>query len=128
MQATWSGSSLEAYCNQVETCTKIALSCTENDSHRRPSIKDIVDMLKESEIKVAKVINIIIYFWQAEGSDDLLIWSGHHFTTFAIMCTIFFSSFLRIVVQLYRSLLGFKCLLITYSGLLSSKLDKHVVC
>lgn len=104
LEKTWSGSSLEAYCNQVEACTRIALSCTENDSHRRPSIKDIIDMLKESEIKIAKVINIIICFWQ-KGSfvkvcrgSDLLVGK----TSFHYICDHVYNVFRRqIVVQLY---------------------------
>lgn len=125
LQTTWSGSSLEAYCNQVETCTKIALSCTENDSHRRPSIKDIIDMLKESEIKVTKVINIIIFI---SGRKVPLYgrWRSFHLvrTSFHYICDrVFLFQFLTNCYLTVPIPLGFKCLLITNSGLLSSKLD-----
>ncbi|KAJ1265022.1 hypothetical protein BS78_08G046200 [Paspalum vaginatum] len=50
LQETWSGSSLEAYCHQVETCIQIALSCVETDAHKRPDILKVIHMLHEVEI------------------------------------------------------------------------------
>ncbi|KAJ1267060.1 hypothetical protein BS78_07G026900 [Paspalum vaginatum] len=52
LQATWRGSLLDAYCNQVERCIEIALSCVEYDSNKRPSIMDITKMLNETETEI----------------------------------------------------------------------------
>ncbi|VAH25541.1 unnamed protein product [Triticum turgidum subsp. durum] len=50
LQATSSSSQpLEAYCQQVNMCTKIALSCMETDRDKRPTILDIIDKLNETE-------------------------------------------------------------------------------
>ena len=62
MQATWSGSSLEAYCHQVETCTKIALNCMQQDSQKRPNVLQIIDELNKIETAIGKVSKIIILF------------------------------------------------------------------
>ncbi|OEL14352.1 putative receptor-like protein kinase [Dichanthelium oligosanthes] len=52
-----SGSSLEAYCQQVERCIEIALKCVENDRDRRPNIMDIIDKLNETETLMNKSRN-----------------------------------------------------------------------
>lgn len=56
LRNTWSGSSLEAYCNQVETCTEIALNCLEEDSQKRLDILSIIDKLNRTETDIDKVI------------------------------------------------------------------------
>ncbi|CAL5032475.1 unnamed protein product [Urochloa decumbens] len=48
-QTTCSSGFLPEACLQVETCTKIALSCLENDSDRRPDIVKITDKLNKIE-------------------------------------------------------------------------------
>ncbi|CAO2148610.1 unnamed protein product [Urochloa humidicola] len=55
LQATWSGSLLEAYCHQVERCTQIAQKCVEKDSMKRHGIVRIIDMLNEVEADIAKL-------------------------------------------------------------------------
>lgn len=42
----------EAYCEQVNICTEIALSCMETDRHKRPTIADIVYRLNGIEILI----------------------------------------------------------------------------
>uniref|UniRef100_A0ACD5V7H0 Uncharacterized protein n=1 Tax=Avena sativa TaxID=4498 RepID=A0ACD5V7H0_AVESA len=42
----------EAYYEQVKTCIEIALRCVEADRHKRPSIRDIVDKMNETETKI----------------------------------------------------------------------------
>ncbi|XP_066317357.1 uncharacterized protein [Miscanthus floridulus] len=54
LQATCSGSLLEAYCQQVKKCTLIALNCMEKDRHKRPKIKNIIDELNRIETEVSK--------------------------------------------------------------------------
>jgi len=54
-----SDSPLEAYCRQVETCTKIALNCLDEDSPKRPDIVKLTEKLEEIEIGIGKVIDII---------------------------------------------------------------------
>nr|ACM17529.1 protein kinase domain containing protein-2 [Oryza australiensis] len=56
LQATWNGSSLEAYRQQVKTCTEIALKCVETDRHKRPNILDIVNKINETETMIGKII------------------------------------------------------------------------
>jgi hypothetical protein len=46
---------LEAYCEQVNTCTEIGLSSMEYNRHNRPSIVDIIDRLNETETMIEKV-------------------------------------------------------------------------
>ncbi|EEE51843.1 hypothetical protein OsJ_33343 [Oryza sativa Japonica Group] len=55
LQATWNGSSLEAYRQQVKTCTEIALKCVEIDRHKRPNILDIVNKINETETMIGKL-------------------------------------------------------------------------
>uniref|UniRef100_A0A0E0R5U4 Protein kinase domain-containing protein n=1 Tax=Oryza rufipogon TaxID=4529 RepID=A0A0E0R5U4_ORYRU len=55
LQATWNGSSLEAYRQQVKTCTEIALKCVEIDRHKRPNILDIVNKINETETMTGKL-------------------------------------------------------------------------
>ncbi|GJN35251.1 hypothetical protein PR202_gb24001 [Eleusine coracana subsp. coracana] len=45
LQEKWSGSSLEAYCQQVKRCTEIALKCVEVERQNRPNIVDIIHEL-----------------------------------------------------------------------------------
>jgi len=55
-EAGWKDASyLDAYCNQVKTCTEIALKCLESSSHKRPSIEDIITMLNETEETIDKL-------------------------------------------------------------------------
>ncbi|XP_066359054.1 uncharacterized protein [Miscanthus floridulus] len=56
LQATWSGSSLEAYCHQVKICAQMALNCVEEDSQERPDIVKIIDALNEIERNISKNI------------------------------------------------------------------------
>jgi hypothetical protein len=56
LEAGWKDASyLDAYCNQVKTCTKIALNCVESNSHKRPSIEEIITMLNETEETIDKL-------------------------------------------------------------------------
>jgi len=54
LQKTWTGSLLQAYCHQVETCTQIALNCVERDIQKRPDIMKIMDKLNQIEIDIGK--------------------------------------------------------------------------
>jgi hypothetical protein len=60
LQGTWSGSALEAYCQQVKRCTEIALNCLEFDRQRRPNIIAITHELSEMESDTKEVTKIII--------------------------------------------------------------------
>jgi hypothetical protein len=56
LDAGWKDASyLDAYCNQVKTCTEIALKCVESNSHKRPTIEDIISMLNETEETIDEV-------------------------------------------------------------------------
>jgi len=56
LAAGWKVASyLDAYCNQVKTCTEIALNCVESNSHKRPCIEDIITMLNETEETIDKL-------------------------------------------------------------------------
>jgi len=56
LAAEWKDASyLDAYCNQVKTCTEIALNCVESNSHKRPCIEDIITMLNETEETIDKL-------------------------------------------------------------------------
>jgi hypothetical protein len=57
LQSTWSGSLLEAYCQQVKTCTEIALNCMEKDRDRRPGISEIILRLNEMETMIDELKN-----------------------------------------------------------------------
>lgn len=57
LQSTWSGSLLEAYCQQVKTCTEIALNCLEPDRHKRPGIAEIILRLNEMETMIVELKN-----------------------------------------------------------------------
>ena len=57
MEATCTGTLLEAYCHQVETCAQIALNCVETDSQKRPDIMKITEKLNELEFDTGKVVN-----------------------------------------------------------------------
>jgi len=57
LEATCTGTSLEAYCHQVETCAQIALNCVETDSQKRPDIMKITEKLNELEFDTGKVVN-----------------------------------------------------------------------
>jgi predicted RND superfamily exporter protein len=46
---------LEAYCQQVNICTEIAIRCMETDRHKRPTVVDIIQKLNETETVVDKV-------------------------------------------------------------------------
>ncbi|KAJ1275251.1 hypothetical protein BS78_05G121900 [Paspalum vaginatum] len=59
-QATWSGSLLEAYCQQVKKCTLLALNCMEKDRQKRPKINKIIDELNEIESEVGKLMSICL--------------------------------------------------------------------
>ena len=49
LQSTFRGSTLDAYCKQVKTCTEIALDCLEDDRYKRPDTVDITLTLKQTE-------------------------------------------------------------------------------
>ncbi|CAL4899569.1 unnamed protein product [Urochloa decumbens] len=56
LQATYRDDiSIEAYCQQVEACTQIALNCVEKDKQQRPDILKITEMLNEIEIDVGQL-------------------------------------------------------------------------
>ncbi|KAM0870807.1 hypothetical protein ACQ4PT_039791 [Festuca glaucescens] len=69
LQGTWSGSALEAYCQQVKRCTEIALNCLEFDRQRRPNIIAITHELSEMESDTKEYI-------AAQISDGLGTWTG----------------------------------------------------
>uniref|UniRef100_A0ACD5XEP5 Uncharacterized protein n=1 Tax=Avena sativa TaxID=4498 RepID=A0ACD5XEP5_AVESA len=48
---------LEGYCQQVNICTKIALSCMETDRHKRPSIVHIIDKLNDTETVIDEAVS-----------------------------------------------------------------------
>ncbi|KAG2561512.1 hypothetical protein PVAP13_8KG164900 [Panicum virgatum] len=55
LEATCTGDLLEAYCHQVETCTRIALNCLETDSQKRPNIMKTIEKLNELEVDTGKL-------------------------------------------------------------------------
>ncbi|XP_066339684.1 uncharacterized protein [Miscanthus floridulus] len=56
LMAAWKDASyLDAYCNQVKTCTEIAVKCVESNSHKRPSIEDVISMLNQTEETIDKL-------------------------------------------------------------------------
>ncbi|CAL4989421.1 unnamed protein product [Urochloa decumbens] len=56
LQKAWSGSSLEAYCQQVNACIDIAMKCMESDKDKRPHIANVVHQLKEIENEIGKSV------------------------------------------------------------------------
>uniref|UniRef100_A0ACD5V7B5 Uncharacterized protein n=1 Tax=Avena sativa TaxID=4498 RepID=A0ACD5V7B5_AVESA len=48
---------LEAYCEQITICMKLALTCTENDRHKRPNIQDIIKQLDDTEAIIDKALS-----------------------------------------------------------------------
>ncbi|KAM3400550.1 hypothetical protein ACQJBY_005416 [Aegilops geniculata] len=80
LQETWHASrQLEAYCNQVKICIEIALTCMENDRHKRPTIVDIIHKLNQTETAIKELKNDQAYRWTsnniirdvvAQGSDQ----------------------------------------------------------
>jgi len=48
---------LEAYCEQVNICTEIALACMEIDRHKRPDITDIIQQLTDTEAVIDKALS-----------------------------------------------------------------------
>ncbi|PVH34004.1 hypothetical protein PAHAL_8G118500 [Panicum hallii] len=58
LQATYSsGSLVEAYCHQVNTCIQIALLCVEEDSQKRPNIGKIVEKLNEIDSAIGEKVS-----------------------------------------------------------------------
>jgi hypothetical protein len=55
LQKAWSGSSLEAYCRQVNTCIDIAFKCMESNKDKRPHIANVAQQLDEIENEIGKV-------------------------------------------------------------------------
>ncbi|VAH85973.1 unnamed protein product [Triticum turgidum subsp. durum] len=51
---------LEAYCKQVNVCTKIALSCMDIDRHKRPNIADIINQLNDTEAAINMALSLSI--------------------------------------------------------------------
>ncbi|EAY80348.1 hypothetical protein OsI_35518 [Oryza sativa Indica Group] len=49
LQTRRNGPLLEAYCQQVKTCTEIALKCLEIDRENRPNILEIINQINEKE-------------------------------------------------------------------------------
>ncbi|KAM0880242.1 hypothetical protein ACQ4PT_033703 [Festuca glaucescens] len=48
---------LEAYCEQVNICTEIALTCMEFDRHKRPNIADIIQQFNDTEAVIDKALS-----------------------------------------------------------------------
>uniref|UniRef100_A0ACD5TY95 Uncharacterized protein n=1 Tax=Avena sativa TaxID=4498 RepID=A0ACD5TY95_AVESA len=48
---------LEALCQQVNICTKIALRCMDTDRHKRPTIVHIIDKLNGTETVIDKALS-----------------------------------------------------------------------
>ncbi|KAM3406921.1 hypothetical protein ACQJBY_000771 [Aegilops geniculata] len=79
-QETWHASrQLEAHCNQVKICIEMALTCMENDRHKRPTIVDIIHKLNQTETMIKELKNDQAYRWTsnniirdvvAQGSDQ----------------------------------------------------------
>ncbi|XP_047043160.1 receptor like protein kinase S.2-like [Lolium rigidum] len=85
MLATWSSSwPLEAYCKQVKICTRIALSCMDDDRHKRPSIVDIIDKLNETETEIDKA-----FLWMHGDLVKLNAFSRSEAIPFAETCNKF---------------------------------------
>ncbi|GJM95382.1 hypothetical protein PR202_ga12111 [Eleusine coracana subsp. coracana] len=59
LQEKWSGSSLEAYCQQVKRCTEIALKCVEVERQNRPNIMDIIHELNVLETAADEVTKLL---------------------------------------------------------------------
>ncbi|KQK07940.1 interleukin-1 receptor-associated kinase 1 isoform X2 [Brachypodium distachyon] len=58
LQETWRASrTLEAYCEQVNTCIEIALGCMETDRHNRPTIVHIIHQLNKTETVIKELKN-----------------------------------------------------------------------
>nr|ACS49626.1 protein kinase-1 [Oryza coarctata] len=55
IQTRRNGSLLEAYCQQVKTCTEIALKCLETDKEKRPIIVEIINQIKEKEAIIGEI-------------------------------------------------------------------------
>jgi hypothetical protein len=55
LETTFSGSLLEAYCQQIKICTEIALTSIDDDPHRRPTINEIIAQLIESETSISNL-------------------------------------------------------------------------
>lgn len=49
LQATRNKTSLEEECQQVNQCIEVGLKCMDNDPKRRPSIREVVQIIKRSE-------------------------------------------------------------------------------
>nr|ACM17528.1 protein kinase domain containing protein-1 [Oryza australiensis] len=49
------GSLLKAYCQQVKTCTEIALKCLETDRENRPDIVEIINQINEKEAIIGEL-------------------------------------------------------------------------
>ncbi|XP_034569213.1 uncharacterized protein [Setaria viridis] len=76
LQKAWSGSSLEAYCQQVNTCIDVALKCMESDKHKRPHIENVVQQLDETENEIGKSVLLSVQSVELKfhtGPSDLTI-------------------------------------------------------
>jgi hypothetical protein len=73
-------SASETYSEQIMKCIEIALSCVENDRHKRPSIGDIIDKLNKMETKDQGL------------STDLVYTAKTHFHSCHLLCFPLFDS------------------------------------
>uniref|UniRef100_A0A0E0MDU0 Protein kinase domain-containing protein n=1 Tax=Oryza punctata TaxID=4537 RepID=A0A0E0MDU0_ORYPU len=55
LQTRRNGPLLEAYCQQVKTCTEIALKCLEIDRKNRPNILEIINQINEKEATIGEL-------------------------------------------------------------------------
>uniref|UniRef100_A0A0E0R5R5 Protein kinase domain-containing protein n=1 Tax=Oryza rufipogon TaxID=4529 RepID=A0A0E0R5R5_ORYRU len=60
LQTRRNGPLLEAYCQQVKTCTEIALKCLEIDRENRPNILEIINQINEKEDIIGEKTKITI--------------------------------------------------------------------
>ncbi|KAM0901058.1 hypothetical protein ACQ4PT_020252 [Festuca glaucescens] len=72
LQKTVHGSLVEGYCQQVKKCLNIGVKCREENRHKRPTIGDIIHMLKERDTaKLLEVRPLELCFLKALSSSSL---------------------------------------------------------
>ncbi|XP_066334987.1 uncharacterized protein [Miscanthus floridulus] len=70
LQKAWSGSSLEAYCRQVNTCIDIAFKCMEFNKDKRPHIANIDRQLDEIENEIGKSVLLSVQSVELQFHSD----------------------------------------------------------
>ncbi|WVZ54284.1 hypothetical protein U9M48_005106 [Paspalum notatum var. saurae] len=70
LQKSWRGSSLEAYCLQVNTCMDIALKCMESDKDKRPHIANVVQQLDVIEKEITKNVPLCVQSVELQFHSD----------------------------------------------------------